>query len=355
MAVRCRRLLLAAVLVAAGASSAAVAQPPAALPPAAPPGPPPPVPGPPPPVLGPPQAVSPAPPAPAPCPPPAPPPLFAPADPGANGWCDGSLEDRLFFAAELQFLAPAVKNRLRGTVAFPGGATDDLAVPAADLDFTVAPRLAVGYRLPDSAGEFLFSYRFLIDEGRGTAVTPFGELFGLRSRLDLNQFDFDYAAARYSPLPLFDLKWYVGIRLATVFFDSRVQNSLSEQQASNYYVGAGPHAGIDFERRIGVVPGNLALFAGLDGAALVGQVRQHFHETFFLPEGDFRGDFTQQKTQGVPVLTFRAGLSYTPPRLEFVRLSAGYMFERWWNLGRVGDSTGELTDQGVFFRAEFDY
>jgi hypothetical protein len=352
MAVPCRRLLLAAVFVAVGAApAAAVAQPPAALPPA-------PAGGPPPPMLGPPQPVAPAPPPPVPAapPPPAAPPLFAPCDPGADGWFDCSLEDRLFFEAELQFLAPAVKNRLRGTVVFPNGATDNLAVPAADLEFTVAPRLAVGYRLPDSAGEFVFSYRFLATDGRGTAVTPEGELFDLRSRLDFNQFDFDYASVRYSPLPLFDLKWWVGARLATAFFDSRVQNDFAEQQAGNYFVGAGPHAGLEVERRFGLFPyGNLAAFAGLDGAVLLGQVRQHFHETFFFPEGDFRGDFAQQKTQSVPVLTLRAGLRYTPPRLEYVHFSTGYQFERWWNLGKIGNSAGELTDQGVFFRAEFDY
>jgi hypothetical protein len=55
------------------------------------------------------------------------------------------------------------------------------------------------------------------------------------------------------------------------------------------------------------------------------------------------------------VLTVRAGVAYTPPRLEYLHLSTGYQFERWWNLGKFNDSSGELTDQGVFLRAEIDY
>ena len=37
------------------------------------------------------------------------------------------------------------------------------------------------------------------------------------------------------------------------------------------------------------------------------------------------------------------------------RYSVGYAFENWWYLAEAGDSRGELTTQGVFFRAEFAY
>jgi hypothetical protein len=354
MRIQACRWLIVALSTVAFVAPAAAAQPPPALPPAPVPAvaPPPPV-GPIPPTLG--QPI----PAPPPyAPPPSPPPPtgpFAPADPGRDGWLDGSLPERLFFNAELQFLAPAIKNRLVGTVVFPNGDTSTLNVPAADLDFTVSPVLEVGYRLPDSAGEFIFRYRFLVDEGTGTAIsTTDGEQFAIRSRLDLNQFDFDYAAARYSPYPFLDLKWRIGARLATVFFDTRIQNDFQEQQSSNYFVGAGPHAAVEIERHFPVVPG-LSAFVGLDGAVVIGQVKQRFHQTFFLADGDFRGDLQQQKTQSVPVLTVRAGVAYTPPRLEYLHFSTGYQFERWWNLGKFNGSSGELTDQGVFLRAEIDY
>ena len=55
------------------------------------------------------------------------------------------------------------------------------------------------------------------------------------------------------------------------------------------------------------------------------------------------------------MLTLRAGFSYTPAQLEFLHFTMGYEFERWWDLARLGSSTGDLSDQGVFLRAEFDY
>ena len=70
------------------------------------------------------------------------------------------------------------------------------------LDWTVAPRFELGYRFPDSFGDFSASYRFLTSEGRGTAINAFGA-FDVRSRLDLNQLDLDYGSARFFALAPF--------------------------------------------------------------------------------------------------------------------------------------------------------
>ncbi len=282
--------------------------------------------------------------------PPPPPPFSERADPGPNGWADApSCEEGLFFNTELDFLKPAVKNRLSGTVTFPDGSTGVVQPPQANLDWTVAPTLEIGYRFPDSFGDLSASYRFLVSDGHGTVPTAAGAL-DLRSRLDLNQFDFDYTSARFSPGPFWDLKWRIGARLADVYFDSRVSSGIFDQQASNNFFGAGPHFGLDAERRIGLLPG-FAAFGSIDGAVLVGQIHQHFQEG----GGPLSANDTEQQTQSVPMVTLKAGFSYTPPRLEFVHFSTGYEFERWWNLARLGASTGELTDQGIFLRAEFDY
>ena len=286
---------------------------------------------------------------------PAPSPLFGRADPGPNGWADApSADEGFFFNTELDFVKPAVKNRLNGVVTFPDGSTDNVQVPQTSLDWTVAPRFELGYRFPDSFGDFSASYRFLISEGRGTAVNTFGA-FDVRSRLDINQFDLDYSSAPYSPGPFWDLKWRVGARLADVFFDSRVSSGAFDQQASNNFIGAGPHFAFEAERRIGLLPG-FAAFGSIDGGVLVGQIHQRFHDGGLQNDGaPFSADDTQQRTQSVPVLTLKAGFSYTPPRLEFVHFTTGYEFERWWDLARLGASKGEVTDQGIFLRAEFDY
>jgi Legionella pneumophila major outer membrane protein precursor len=351
MAAKALALLTAALLGAAAmlASSIALAQPLPSTPvPVLPPPAPPPDPAPP--SLG----------APRPAPFPGPPPPFSErADPGPNGWADApSGEEGLFFNTELEFVKPAVKNRLSGVVTFPGGLTDNVQVPQTNLDWTVAPTFELGYRFPDSFGDLSASYRFLTSEGRGTIASG-ANVLDVRSRLDLNQVDFDYSSARFSPGPFWDLKWRVGARLADVFFDSRVSDRVSagafEQQASNNFIGAGPHFALDAERRIGLLPG-FAAFGNIDGAVLVGQIHQRFHDGGVLNNGTPLGfDDTEQRTQSVPVLTLKAGFSYTPPRLEFVHFTTGYEFERWWDLARLGGSKGELTDQGIFLRAEFDY
>jgi Legionella pneumophila major outer membrane protein precursor len=286
---------------------------------------------------------------------PAPSPFSVRADPGPNGWVDApSSEEGFFFNTELDFVKPAVKNRLNGVVRFPDGSTNSVQVPQTSLDWTVAPRFELGYRFPDSFGDFSASYRFLISEGRGTAINAFGA-FDVRSRLDINQFDLDYSSASFSPGPFWDLKWRVGARLADVFFDSRVSAGVFDQQAGNNFIGAGPHFAFDAERRIGLLPG-FAAFGSIDGAVLVGQIHQRFHDGGVQNDGTpFNADDTQQRTQSVPVLTLKAGFSYTPPRLEFVHFTTGYEFERWWDLARLGASKGEVTDQGLFLRAEFDY
>src|SRR5262249_11712754 len=153
---------------------------------------------------------------------------------------------------------------------------------------------------------FIFDYRFLVTEGRGTGVTSFGSA-NVKSRLDINEFNLDYATAVYSPLPRYDLRFRIGARAAGVFLDSQAANGFDSQQASSYFVGSGPDAAIDFERHFQELP-VLSLFARLDGAVLIGQVRQKFRETLNggtpFEESAF---FDPQKTQTSEVLTLQVG------------------------------------------------
>jgi hypothetical protein len=340
MLAKSRSLLAAALVGAFAAPAVGQPPPPAPVPPPADPGPPPPAPGPP--------TATPLPGQPAPTAATFPAVRPGPA-PDAGVECLPSNEG-LFFGVDLDFLKPHVKNRLSGTVTFPGGSTATVRTTEAPLDWTVAPAFELGYRFGEDFGELSARYRFLNSEGDTTGPSFFGPA-DFRSRLALNQFDFDYASAHVSPGPFWDLKYRVGARLETVFFDSAAHlGDVASQSASDYFVGAGPHFGIDAERRFGLVDG-LAAFGRADGAVLVGQVRQRFHENV----GAFAGNFTQQGTQSVPVLTLEAGLSYTPPRMEFIHFTTGYEFEQLWGLGRLHNSRGDLTDQGVFLRGEFDY
>jgi hypothetical protein len=307
------------------------------------------------------------PPPPPPPPPGAPPqPLYARDNPENLGLYGAPAPETLFFTWELQFVGPAIKNRLIGSnVPLSDGTTDTITVPAADLDWTASPSFELGYRLPENLGELSVTYRFLVAEGStdipafaGTTLFPVGpnDLF-VKSRLTFNVVDLDYASARIYPGPNWNLKWRLGARIASIFFDSRQLNDVVFQRASNYFFGAGGHFGLDVERRLG--QSGLALYGRADGAVVVGRTRQTFDDSITNLDGTVTTGFLDQvATKALPVLNLQAGLSYVPPRdtgLDFLRFTAGYQFERWWMLGKVGDSAGELTIQGIFLRAEMDF
>jgi hypothetical protein len=312
-----------------------------------------------------PAAPTPLPAAPSPTPPPARnDPLFAPVDPGPNGWGPlgpSSLDLPLFFNIEVQIVRPSVNNRLVGTVPLPDGTTDTVMVPGTSFHWTASPRFEFGVHLPDSEGDFSFAYRFLVSDGNGT-IPGVDTTQSLHSRLDLNVIDLDYTSSRYSPWPRWDFRWRLGARLAALYFDARSGISLpdvgeiSSQRSSNYFFGGGPVAGVDLERQIGLFP-DLSLFGRLDTAYTYGQLRQRFAEHTLDQNGNpFDTSSTMAHMQSLPVLNVQAGFIYKADRLlENLRFSGGYTFERWWNAGKLGDSRGELTIQGLFLRGEWDF
>jgi hypothetical protein len=287
---------------------------------------------------------------------PPPPPLYQPHDPGPNGWapyCGPSPDTSFIFNAELQVLHPSLKNRLTNIVTLPDGTGVIVAPPRATLHTTVSPEFEIGYRLAESLGQFTIGYRFLASSG--TAHLNDGLDSTVKTRLDVNVLDFDYSTARYVWIPRWDMKWWIGVRYATNFFDNHQTNAFMDFRDSNYFNGAGPHAALEVQRHIGPLPA-FALFAKVDASVLIGPLRQRFSATF--PDGDGNllvGATDQRHTQSVPTLNIRTGLSYSPPRWETLRFSAGYQFEQWWFLGDLGNSRAELSSHGGFLRAELDF
>ena len=47
------------------------------------------------------------------------------------------------------------------------------------------------------------------------------------------------------------LLWKVGARISQAFFDSRATGAILEQRTSDFYLGAGPHLGVDLRRSLG--------------------------------------------------------------------------------------------------------
>lgn len=308
-------------------------------------------------------------------PPPAPPPAPvgpAPAspflDPGPGGWGPTAAPSRppgLFFDTQLTLAFPAVKFRIGDTPPPSGFA---FRVPTVDLPVTVSPLFEVGYRLPNCAGFFAANYRFLVAEETDQLVLN-GVPASVRTRLNINTVDLDYGVDPIEFAPRWTYSWRIGARIADVFFDNRVEVPGLTQQASNKFFGAGPHARFDVERRIVFVPG-LSFLAGVDGAVLIGQVKQRFRQEAvvppeLLPVVLVLPPFSQseRRSQAVPYLSVQLGLSYVPEAMPNVKFSAGYQFEEFFNVGKLGvdnrgvlsQSRGEVWAHGIFLRGQVDF
>jgi hypothetical protein len=289
-------------------------------------------------------------------------PLLDPPQLPPPGWIAG---------VELDTVVPHLMNHLLNTVQIGARAPDVVTLPSAPLDWTVAPRVEVGYRLPAGFGEFALGYRFLASQG--TTHTPFS-LDGaavLHSRLDFNQADADYVSREISLWPQFlhlDMKWRLGVRLAFLYFDSRGDEAFDvaaagsgvfDQRVSGSYWGIGPHAGVELARRIDGT--GLALVGSVDFTDLFGRVRQGFFEkATMLDEAGLplTGETRASGTQDVPILNLRLGVSWTPPEFPSAQVFIGYQYEYWWNVGKVsttGQRGAELSDQGVTVRAEITF
>jgi hypothetical protein len=262
----------------------------------------------------------------------------------------------LYGLLEFSLLFPELRGWLQGPVNL-AGFQDTVVLGSANVDGTGSPRVEVGYRLGDGLGAVALSYRSVVTEGGGN-IANFDVLGAgfLSSRLNLNVVDLDYVSPAYNIAPFWDFAWRAGVRGTAAYFDNRAIGGFAQLHASNNFLGAGPHGTLEVARALNLVPG-LAVTSKLDGAVLIGQTTQSFEETLTFPSGDiFGGASRLHGTQSVPVLTFNVGLAYSPPGFgNWARFGFGYQFEYWWDLGRRGDSRGDLSINGIYFRGEFNF
>ena len=302
-------------------------------------------------------------PAPVPPPPPADRPYFQ-VDPALDrpewpqpGW---------FGDVQLGYVTPHVKDGLFNTVTTPSGRTDLVTLPTAPLGWTVSPTFLAGYRLPSGFGGLSLSYRFLDASGTNSTGGPDG-LEALRTRLDVNQVDFAYTSREFTPLAHWDLKWTLGLRLASVFWDSQATEPFAAAAAgsgvflsrvSNHFIGVGPRFGVDVTRHFEA--SGLSLVGRLHLADLIGRIRQDYTEGFTATGANGSPLFASSPNSGsqsVPVLNAQFGLGWCPPSWKAAHLFVGYQYEHWWDVGQLGvlGSRGELIDQGIVFQAGLNY
>jgi hypothetical protein len=262
----------------------------------------------------------------------------------------------LYGILEIQLLYPQLHGWLNGSVGVLGG-TDSVSLRSACLETTGSPKFEVGWRLTEGMGAVAVSYRSIVSEGHANVLNwdALGSGFET-SRLNVNVVDLDYVSPAYNFAPYWDLSWRGGLRFAAAYFDHEVDGAFAEQRASSNFLGAGPHAAIEVGRAFERCPG-LGVTSKLDFAVLIGDVSQHFDETLnFGDSGLVGGAGHASTTQVVPVLTYSIGLTYTPPRCaQWARFGLGYQFEYWWDVGTAGQSHGDMSTNGVYFRGEFNY
>ena len=203
----------------------------------------------------------------------------------------------------------------------------------AHLNWTAAPRVELGYRLPSGFGEFSLYDRNFNTFGNDTPITPDGPA-RRRTEFMVNYTDVDYATRELTPNAGWGLKFRGGLRVAQTFLGTRVDEPFAEaaagsgifaQRETNRTSAVGPHFGLDLERRL-ARPG-FTLVGNIDVADLFTHVRQEFFAATTMPA--FGGGFASQDVVGhfiqyVPVLTVQLGLNWQPPRLPNSRLYLGY-------------------------------
>ncbi len=282
-----------------------------------------------------------------------------PGDPGPAGWGPygpPSAAPGWFFNTEVAVVFPAIKFKLTNDMPLPITGLQ-LHVPAVDLNTSVMPTFELGYQLGDSSGFFALGYSFLFTDGNGSRDSAFGPA-DVRTRLDINWIDLDYGTNPFEFWPRWAVSWRIGARIADVFFDSRAVSTGITQSASNDFFGGGLHSRFDVERRIVPVPG-LALFGRVDGAGFFGRVKQNYSAQL----AGIDDTLTVRRNQFVPYLNLQAGLSYAPPSLPGLKFTTGYLFEDYFNVGRLGispsgqvsDSRGEVWSHGWFLRGQYDF
>jgi hypothetical protein len=282
-----------------------------------------------------------------------------------------------FTDLDLGIVDPHVKNKLLNTVTINPAAPDFVRVPSAQLDWTVAPRVDLGVRLPSGYGEIIFGYRFLSSHGSDTVLGEDGPE-ALRSRLDINEWDLDYANREWSLWPHCDMRWRFGLRLQSVYFDSNIAEPFAVAAAgsgifpgqtngfgaatSNRYVGFGPHWGLELDQRWDKY--GLALYSKADGWLGLGRLRQGFTEdsTIVTPAGiPLSASTVTNTSQVVPTLTVEAGVRWQPQGWHYTYFYAGYTYEYYWNVGRDSStfepfpSRGTVWDQGILLRVEVNF
>jgi len=192
-----------------------------------------------------------------------------------------------------------------------------------NLDWTVAPRVTVGYRF-DFGGAFLISYRFLqtgTDFDFSGTGGPAGHL-----GLEENWLDFSYLTRAWGPWCNLRLQGEAGIRLGFLSSHAHMDDGITVEDDTDDYAGAGPHLGLRVSWGLG--HSTWALFGKADASVLFGTTRfgtqQLVNDQINPPTFS-----SSSQSQSQTVWDFRGevGVSWVHPHRPWMRLDFGVQSE----------------------------
>jgi hypothetical protein len=243
---------------------------------------------------------------------------------------------------------------------FHGTFTNSTQLPVGDMNWTVMPKVHVGYRFENGLGEFIASYRFLQADSSGTLLNFDAAGAGqLNTRSQAHVLDLVYAFSDRTE----GLAWYfptvrrygVGLRVASWIFDTTANGrQVLEERAGNVFIGGGPVLLYDWTWTTQWP--SVTFNGGIDAAGVGGFNYQRFAETAIVSGSvqSARGR-TDGSGTATPILGMWGGMSWVPDwQNQAFRFSAGYRWERWINLPDAGGQN-DLTLQGPFVRGEFRF
>jgi len=284
-------------------------------------------------------------------------PILDPPQWGQPGWfCD----------AQVALVKPYVANEMSQTVVTGLGTSVFVQLGAARLDWTAAPRVELGYRLPTGFGEFSISDTGMTSNGGESFIGPDGPATRT-SALQFNYTDFDYHSREYTPWANCEMKWRAGIRVAESFTTTTFSQPFAQAaagsgvlaaQQSNATLGVGPHFAVELERRFAA--SGFSLLGKIDLGDNYTVIRQRYSATTttLTPTGLDSGVTIDRFLNQVIQLNVQVGVAWRPPSYPSSRFFLGYLEEAWWN-PLANDNTyttlGQFYYQGVVLRASWNY
>jgi hypothetical protein len=270
---------------------------------------------------------------------------------------------------ELQALVPHVHHDVVNTATVGMNMPGSFAVPVSGFDWTVSPRLEIGYRLPSGFGEFAINYQYLRTNGSGTApYGPDGPGAPVSDKFEFNLSDFDYASREFTPWKYWGFKWRVGFRQLHMFYTTTLDQPFAvaaagsgvvQERGFNAYHGYGAHVGVELDRDLSQHLPGLSLVSKLDVGGTFGFIRQSVSQTMLngtFAQGDFRAD------QAVPSVLGQLGLNYKPTRRLDLFLGGTYGY--WWSVGKFNNvaltssgkphASGDFSLTGITLRATWN-